>query len=94
MRFKIDMCNGRLNWVTNHRFNGCVSSDIQTTKIYDFDKRKCTKLTGPGVSLQLLERRQNRNEMSAQLNTMSLVAFNNTGDIDNIICIRRTIYKP
>ena len=87
------MCNGSLNLVTNHRVNGCVSSDIQTTNIYDFYKRECTKLTGPSVRLKLSEHRQNMNEMSAKLTPGSWVAFNSTGDIDNIICIRRVIYK-
>ena len=94
MRFKIDMCNGSLNWGTNHWINGCVSSDIQTPNIYDFDKRKCTKLTGPGVSLQLSERRQNRNEMSAQLTPGLWIEFNSTEDICRIIWIGRAISKP
>ena len=94
MRFTIDMCSSSLNWGTNHRFNGCVSSDIQTTNVYEFDKRECTKLTGPVVSLQLSERRQNRNEMAAQLTPGSWVAFKSTRDIYNIIWIGRFISKP
>ena len=94
MRFTIDMCNSSLNWGTNHQVNGCVSSGIQTTNIYDFDKRECTKLTGPGVSLQLPERFHNRNDMAAQLTPGSWFEFKRTGDIDNIIWIGRYISKP
>ena len=68
-----------------------MPSDIQKTKIYDFDKRECTKLTGPSVRLKLSEHRQNMNEMSAKLTPGSWVAFNSTGDIDNIIWIGRTV---
>ena len=81
-------------WDTNHRANECVSSDSQTINIYDFDKRECNELNGPVVSLQLLERRHNRNEMAAQLTPGSWVAFNIIGDIYNSIWIGRAISKP
>ena len=57
-------------------------------------KRECNELNGPVVSLQLLERRHNRNEMAAQLTPGSWVAFNIIGDIYNIIWIGRAISKP
>ena len=88
------MCHGSLNWGSHHRVNGCVSSAIQTTSIYDFDKRQCTKLTGPGVSLQLSKLCQNRNEMAAQLTHGSWVAFKSAGDMDSIFWIGRAISKP
>ena len=94
MRCTIDMCNGILNWGTNHRVNGCVSSEIKTTNIHDFDKSDCNKLTRPSVSLQLLEHFHNSNEMAAQLISGSWFAFKRTADIDNIIWIGRAILKP
>ena len=51
-------------------------------------------MTEPGVILQLQERRQNRNEISAWLNPGSWVAFKNTGYIDKIVWIGRSISKP
>ena len=88
------MCNSSLNWGNHHRVNGCVSSAVQTTSIYDFQMRQCTKLTGPCVSLQLSEQGQNQNEMASQLIPGSWVAFKSTGDVDQIIWVGRAISKP
>ena len=57
-----------LIWGITHLVNVYVSSDIQTTNIYDFDKRKWTKFTGPDVSLKLSENCQNMIGMAAQMN--------------------------
>ena len=87
------MCNGSLNWGTDPRVSGCVSSALQTTSIYDFKKRPCTKLTGPRVSLQLSERRESLNKMASQLNPGAWVLFKGSGKTDQFIWMGRTISK-
>ena len=42
----VAMCNGSLTWGHDHRVKGCVTSEFQTTSVYDFKKCLCTKLTG------------------------------------------------
>jgi hypothetical protein len=56
------MLEGSLNWGIDNCVYGCVSSAFQTTSVYNFHRRSCAKLTGPGVGLQLAQRLA-RNEM-------------------------------
>ena len=42
---------GSLDWSADYKVSGCVSSALQSTAIYDFQKRSCTKLTGPDVGV-------------------------------------------
>ena len=93
MKCITSMCNGSLNWGTDPRVSGCVSSALQTTSIYDFQNRQCTKLTGPGVSLQLSERRESQNKMASQLTPGAWVLFKGRGHTDQFIWMGRTISK-
>jgi hypothetical protein len=43
------MLEGSLNWGLYHCVCGCVSSDFQTTRVYNFHRRSCAKLTGQDV---------------------------------------------
>ena len=93
MKYITSMCSGTLNWGTDRRVSGCGSSALQTTSIYDFQKRPCTKLTGPGVSLQLSERCESRKKMAPQLTPGAWVLFKGSGQAEQLIWLGRTIYK-
>ena len=93
MKCITSMCDRSLNWGTDHRVSGCVSSALQTTIIYDFQQRPCTKLTGPGVSLQLSEGRESRNKIASQLTPGAWVNLKGSGQTDQFICLGRTISK-
>ena len=93
MKCTTSMCKGSLNWGTDHRVSGCVSSSLQTTSVHDFQKLPCTKLTGPGVSLQLSERCESRKKMAPQLTPGAWVLFKGSGQADQLIWLGRTISK-
>ena len=93
MKCLIAMTNGALAWNLDHRVGGCVSSESQTTSIYDFEKRICTKLTGPDVAAKAAERRQSRNKMASQLTLGSWAIFKGTGQSNESIWLGRTIPK-
>ena len=86
--------NGSVSWGYNHRVGGCTSlqrDSDQTSNIYEFDKRPCNKLTGPGVQAQLSEKKQSRNGMASQLRPNDWVVFKSTGDEDQHIWPGRTL---
>ena len=86
-----EMIEGSLNWSPDHQCSGCISSDNQTTNIYNFQNRPCAKLSGPDVNLQLSQRRLTRNEMASQLTPGSWVVFKSTDNADQLICLSRTL---
>ena len=88
-----DMTDGSLNWESDHQVKDCVSSVIQTSSIYNFQKRPCTKLTGPDVSIQQSQRRHTINEMASQLTPGSWIIFNSNGDIDEPLWLGRAMPK-
>ena len=87
------MLEGSLNWGIDHCVHGCVSSSFQTTSVYNFHRCSCTKLTGPGVGLQLVQRRVARNEMASGLTPGSWIIFKGSGGTDQVIWLGRAISK-
>ena len=88
-----DLTDGSLNWGPEHHVKACVSSLIQTTSIYNFIKRPCTKLTGTDVAIHQSQRNQSRNEMASQLTPGSWIIFNSQGDNDQPIWLGRAMPK-
>ena len=84
-----ELIDGSSEWPFMHSVPGCKSSAGQTTTVYQFEKRSCSKLKGADVATRL--RKQSQNEMTEGLSVGLWIVCKSYGNKDQPFWLRRTV---